>query len=313
MKLSQERPMKISSGFVFDIKRFAIHDGQGIRTTVFFKGCPLRCRWCQNPEGLNPKPQIIYLEKNCIHCQSCVNESKKGGVELKEGKIRISRNRNEDWDSIVDACPTMALRYDARKMEVADVIEEIEKDQAFFKYGGGVTISGGEPFYQVDFLEASLKEMKRRGIHTAIETTFFTKTENVKRVLPYLDQIYCDCKFYNSRQHQAYTNVSNDIILKNIEYVLKSEKKNQVIVRIPLIPTMTATKDNLEAISRFLYSCYDQVHVELLNYNPLAKAKYAYLDMDYCFEENPKLYRKEEMEGFYQVLKENGIKNLVIE
>lgn len=313
MKLSQEQLMKTSKGFIFDIKRFAIHDGQGIRTTIFLKGCPLKCRWCQNPEGLNPHPQIIYLENQCMHCGSCVHQSKEGGVRLEKGKIVLDRKKDEDWNKLVDVCPTTALRFDAKEYQIEQVLDEIEKDQAFFKYGGGITISGGEPFYQVDFLEVLLKRIKEKEIHTAIETTLFTKTENVKRVLPYLDQIYCDCKFYKESEHQKYTSVSNEIILKNIEYLLRSDKKDYVTVRIPLIPTMTAKKDNLKEISQFLVQMNPEVKVELLNYNPLAKAKYAYLDLDYCFEENPKLYRKEEMNMFYQILKENGIKNIILE
>ncbi len=305
--------MKTSEGYIFDIKRFAVHDGQGIRTTVFLKGCPLRCRWCQNPEGLNPEPQIIYLENQCMHCGSCVALAKKGGVQFEKEKIVLDRNQDENWKEIVEACPTMAIRYDAKAYSIEQVLEEIEKDQAFFKYGGGVTISGGEPFYQVDFLEELLKKIKEKGIHTAIETTLFTNTENVKRVLPYLDQIYCDCKFYQESEHQKYTSVSNQLILKNIVYLLQSEKRDCVTVRIPLIPTMTAKKENLKEISQFLSQIYPGVKVELLNYNPLAKSKYAYLDLDYCFDENPKLYRKEEMDAFYTILKENGIKNRIYE
>lgn len=305
--------MTISRGMVFDIKRFATHDGNGIRTTVFLKGCPLRCAWCQNPEGLNPKPQVLYLENNCIHCGSCVAQATSVGVRMENGRICLNRKAEENWNAIVDACPTCALRFDAREYTLEEVVEEIKKDAVFFQYGGGLTVSGGEPFLQVDFLLALLQAAKQEGIHTAIETTLFTSLENVKRILPYLDQIYCDCKCYDTDLHKMYTGVSNGQILANIEYVLKSPYRDRVIVRTPLIPEMTATKDNLQKIGKFLSSCYSNVAYELLNYNPLAKAKYAYLDMEYCFEENPKLYTKEQMENFYQIVRDSGIKNLIIE
>ena len=305
--------MTMCKGTVFDIKRFATHDGHGIRTTVFLKGCPLRCVWCQNPEGLNPKPQIIYLENNCIHCGSCVKASTNKGIEIVNNELKIHRNIQEDWNQIVDVCPTRAIRFDSRVYSIEEIIKEAEKDQAFFKYGGGVTISGGEPFYQIEFLEELLKALKEKRIHTAIETTLFTKKENIERVLPYLNQIYCDCKLFDENLHKKYTSVSNQMILSNIEYILKSDKKESVIVRTPLIPEMTATKENIKKISQFLVSCYDEVKYELLNYNPLAKAKYSYLGMKYCFEENPKLYTKDKMEEFYQIAKDNGIRNLIIE
>ena len=255
MKLSQGQVMTTSKGYIFDIKRFATHDGKGIRTTVFFKGCPLRCKWCQNPEGLSYLPQVLYMESKCMHCLSCVHASKQGGV----------------------------------------------------------TFSGGEPFLQSDFLIDLLKTCKAKGIHTAIETSLYTDLENVQKALPYLDQIYCDCKLYDENLHKQYTGVSNEKILKNIAYLLQSNKKAHVIVRTPLIPTMTASFENISSISEFLVSCYEDVHYEILNYNPLAQSKYAYLDMEYCFKENPKMYSSEKMQEFYDCAKQNGIKNLVID
>lgn len=305
--------MTISKGLIFDIKRFATHDGTGIRTTVFFKGCPLRCKWCQNPEGLNPDSQVLYMENKCMHCLSCVHACKNGGVQLDGKHLVINRDVKEDWNSIVDVCPTLALKMDSSYYTVSECMEEILKDEPFFKREGGVTFSGGEPFLQIDFLEAILKECKKRGIHTAIETSLFTSLDHIKRVLPYLDQIYCDCKVYDAKLHYQYTGVDNTIILDNIAFLLHSDKKNQVIVRTPLIPGMTALKENITNISKFLVNQYKDVHYEILNYNPLAQSKYAYLDMKYCFKENPKLYTKEQMESYYAMARQSGIQNLIIE
>lgn len=313
MKLSQGQVMTTSKGYIFDIKRFATHDGKGIRTTVFFKGCPLRCKWCQNPEGLSYLPQVLYMESKCMHCLSCVHASKQGGVKCVNDKICISRNIKEDWDAICDVCPTLALSMDAKEYTVEKCVHEILKDEIFFKREGGVTFSGGEPFLQSDILIDLLKACKEKGIHTAIETSLYTDLENVQKALPYLDQIYCDCKLYDENLHKQYTGVSNEKILKNIAYLLQSNKKAHVIVRTPLIPTMTASFENISSISEFLVSCYEDVHYEILNYNPLAQSKYAYLDMEYCFKENPKMYSSEKMQEFYDCAKQNGIKNLVID
>lgn len=311
MKSLLERHMRTSKGLVFDIKRFAVHDGDGIRTTIFLKGCPLRCRWCQNPEGLLAKPQVLYMENKCMHCFSCVHLCKNDGVTCVDGQILIDRTKKEDWEKVVDICPTLALCLDSSYYSVDELIEEIIKDQAFFIHGGGVTFSGGEPLLQVDFLLDILKRCKELGLHTAIETSLYCDINDLKRVLPYLDQIYCDCKIFDEALHIKYTGVSNRIILDNICYLLQSNKKANVIVRTPLIPEMSATLENIGLISKFLSSLYSDVRYEILNYNPLAKAKYAYLDMDYCFDENPGLYSKSELEVFYQCARQNGIKKLV--
>lgn len=305
--------MTTSKGLIFDIKRFATHDGSGIRTTVFFKGCPLRCRWCQNPEGLEASLQILYMENKCMHCLGCVHTCKNQGITVNGNRLKIHRNCQENWQEVVDVCPTLALSFDSQYYTVEACMQEILKDEAFFKREGGVTFSGGEPFLQIDFLESILKECKAHHIHTAIETSLYTKTDNVKRILPYLDQIYCDCKVYDCDLHEKYTGVKNMQILKNISFLLHSNKKDSVIVRTPLIPTMSATKENIEAISSYLVSLYEDVHYEILNYNPLAQAKYNYLDMEYCFEENPKLYTSKQMEEFYEISRSKGIKNLIIE
>ena len=136
---------------------------------------------------------MLYLENNCIHCGSCVAQATSAGVRMENGRICLNRKAEENWNAIVDACPTCALRFDAREYTLEEVVEEIKKDAVFFQYGGGLTVSGGEPFLQADFLLALLQAAKQEGIHTAIETTLFTSLENVQRILPYIDQIYCDC------------------------------------------------------------------------------------------------------------------------
>lgn len=314
MKSLPEQAMKASSGYVFDIKRFATHDGAGIRTTIFLKGCPLRCAWCQNPEGLHPYPQLLYMENKCIRCGSCVNASHHGGVRLCNQTLHLQRTADEDWQQLVDLCPTTALRFDARRYTIEEIEQEIMKDTAFFRYGGGITLSGGEPLLQSGFALEIVKLCKAKGIHTTIETSLYAPLDIVKQLLPYLDHIYADLKVFDSATHKAYTGVENTQIKENIRYLLQdSDRKEHVTIRTPLIPEMTARMENIKAIAQFLHTCYEDTHYEILNYNPLAKAKYDYLDMEYCFDENPKLYSKEVMESFYQIARDAGIRNLVVE
>ena len=233
--------MKASSGYVFDIKRFATHDGEGIRTTIFLKGCPLRCAWCQNPEGLHPVLQLLYMETKCMHCGSCAAAAIHGGVSMQDGRIKLVRDAVEDWEGLIDICPTGALRYDASCYDVSDILREVKKDRAFFRYGGGVTLSGGEPLLQADFALEILKACKAEGIHTTIETSLYAPQDTLRQLLPYLDHIYADLKIFDSAVHKAYTGVENAQILDNIRYLLCSEElRDRVIIRTPLIPEMIA-------------------------------------------------------------------------
>ena len=315
MKSLREQAMTTSEcrGNVFDIKRFATHDGKGIRTTLFLKGCPLRCVWCQNPEGLKKEPQVLYMENKCLHCGSCVQCAKYGGVTIKQQHVCLQREAQEDWERIVDACPTRAMQFDSRSYTVEEVMEELLKDEVFFQREGGITISGGEPFLQHEFLIEILKECKKKQLHTAIESSFYTNWEIIQQALPYLDQIYVDLKVFDSALHKSYTGVDNKQIKENIAFLLQSEKKDVVTIRTPLIPKLTATPDNIAAISTFISNCYSKVCYELLNYNPLAKAKYSYLDMEYCFDENPKLDTNEQMEQFYAIAQTHGIQQFIKE
>jgi len=301
------------TGNVFDIKRFALHDGDGIRTTIFLKGCPLKCVWCQNPEGIRLKRQVLYFSNKCIKCGICVKHAVNDGVMMKEKQIILNRNRKEDWDKIIYECPTSALRFDSKGYSVDEIMQEVYSDKVFYKDNGGITLSGGEPFYQYDFLYAILKRCKQEGFHTAIETTLQTSFDNLKRVLPFLDLIYVDVKLMDDQKHKQYVGATNKQILSNIEYLLTSQYNDKVIVRTPLIPNYTAYKENIERISKFLVQLYPDVKYELLNYNPLAQAKYHYIDETYCFKKNPKQYTRQEMDTFYMLVKASGLNKVIID
>jgi len=302
------------TGRIFDIRRFSTHDGEGIRTTIFLKGCPLKCVWCQNPEGISTKEHLIHFENKCINCDLCIKKCSNKSVIRENNKICVVQDKCTDEQNkiVTDICPTGALTMDSKDYTLDEVIEIALKDKAFFKYGGGVTLSGGEPLYQKEFAVALLKRLKEAGINTAIETSLFVPTEYIVEALPYLDTIFADFKIFDDDKHKSFTGVSNELIKKNIKLILGGSRKEDVIIRTPLIPQFTANKNNIHDISGYISSIYSKVKYELLNYNPLAKAKYNLIDnLDYCFEDNPRMYTDEEMKEFYNVAYSAGIKNLI--
>lgn len=300
-------------GKVFDIRRFSTHDGDGIRTTIFLKGCPLQCRWCQNPEGISPEPQLVYFENRCIHCGTCTKVCSNNSIILKDKKLYIDKSATTRWEEPIDSCPTACLTMDCKSYSVEELVELALKDEAFFKHGGGVTLSGGEPLFQKDFTLALLIGLKERGINTAIETSLAVDQKVVKAVLPYLDRIYADMKVFDSNLHKDFTGVDNELIKENIKFILESQWRDKVIIRTPLIPTFTATLENIHAIVKFITGIYPEVQYELLNYNPLAKAKYNLVEQKYCFEDNERMYTDSEMNYFRVAARAVGAKNLIIE
>lgn len=304
--------MQSDTARIFDIRRFSTHDGSGIRTTVFFKGCPMRCAWCHNPEGIDPFPHPVWFQAKCIGCGSCTDAAKNGGIRLSDGRILLNTEADEDWDAVMDECPASALRWDSREISLTSLMAEIRKDLPFYAHGGGgVTLSGGDPLMQADFASRLLRQCRAEGIHTAIETELWASWEKAFSVLEHCDLIYADLKLMDENLHRRYTGAGNRIILENFRRLLLSPFRGRVIVRTPMIPGITATQENIAAIARFLAGLYADVHLELLNYNPLAQAKYALVDKEYCFAENPPRFSPEEMGVFCKTAMENGIKNII--
>ncbi|MDR1389986.1 MAG: glycyl-radical enzyme activating protein [Treponema sp.] len=306
------------TGTIFDIRRFSVHDGKGIRTTVFLKGCPLRCRWCQNPEGIEPTRRPHWVKSCCLHCNACVNalppEPKsnralrweRGRLALKSAALSPS-----GWDSVMDACPVKALVWDSVVMTAEELMAELEKDRVFFDNSGGVTFSGGEPLAQGDFLLEAMEMCRRAAIHCAIETSLFSEPRLVDKAAALADHIFADYKIADSEQHRAATGQPNDLVTKNLARLLKAHA-SKITVRTPLIPEFTAVRNNIAAIARFI-GC-SGVEYELLNYNPLAAAKYPLEDdqlRDYCFSKNRKAFTGEEMEAFRNIARENGVLRIV--
>ena len=218
-----------------------------------------------------------------------------------------------DFDNLVMACPSGAIRYDSEVYDIETLLEKIKEDEVFFRDDGGVTFSGGEPLMQGQFLVEILKRCKEEGLHTAIETTMYASLDLIKKVLPYLDLMYIDLKIFDEKEHEKYTNVSSKIIKENIQYILKSKHKDKVIIRTPLIPTITATDENITKITNFLVNLYPEIKYELLNYNPLAPSKYELVDLEYGVDKQYKMFDQKQMQHFYQIVKQAGLKNLIIE
>lgn len=300
-------------GSVFDIRRFSTHDGEGIRTTVFLKGCPLSCVWCHNPEGISTHVRPLFFANRCIGCETCCRLSEHGGMMRTKQGIMLDASKQECWDKLIDACPSGAIAWDSRSLTADEAAEEVLKDKPFYKYGGGVTFSGGEPLMQADFVQEVLKRLKEEKIHTAVETALYVPTEHLEKTLPFLDQIYADMKIFDDLLHKKYIGVSNNRIKEHIRLILNSKKREKVIIRTPMIPGLTDHADNLAEIARFISDIYPDVVYELLNYNPLAQAKYHLVDREYYFKENPRKYSKKQMEDFAEIAKKNGVRHVISE
>ena len=302
------------TGRIFDVRRFSTHDGGGIRTTVFFKGCPLRCAWCHNPEGIDFGRRPLWFAGKCIGCGGCVELARFGGVRRTETGIAVDPAAEEDWDAILDACPTGALRWDSRDVRVDELMELIRRDMPFYAHGGGgATLSGGDPLMQADFARELLLRCREEGVHTAIETELHAPEEAVQAVLPLVDLIYADLKLLDGGLHRQWAGVGNERILSNLEALLTGPLSERLILRTPLIPRITATEENLRAIAAWLARRNSAVRWELLNYNPLAAAKYPLVGREYSLQENLPRFSAEQMEAFAELARSAGVKNVFFE
>ena len=261
------------SGTIFDIKKFSLHDGPGIRTTIFFKGCPLRCLWCHNPEGISRQSEIHFWEKRCISCYECVEACAYKALSFSDGK-RIHLTRLcQGCGNCADVCPTEATELVGTKVTISDLMREIEKDVIYFdESGGGVTISGGEPLLQIDFLEALLTACFDLGIKTAVDTSGHIPFESLRRIQPFTDIFLYDVKLMDSDKHLKFTGVPNKLILENLKNLTKTGAK--VIPRMPIIPGINDSDENLQATGRFLESLGSIQEIDILPYHNTAINKY---------------------------------------
>ncbi len=270
-------------GLILRIEKTSIHDGQGLRTVVFFKGCPLRCEWCSTPESHNIYIEKGYMQNRCTGCGTCVELCSEKALTLNDnGKITISKEKCQMNLLCYDRCPYSAYKKYGTYMTVTELIKEISKDEIFYFHSdGGVTFSGGEPLMQSEFLTESMKSCKRRGIHTAMETSLFAPYNNIEKTLPYLDTLYVDIKHMDSNIHERYTGVENDLILSNICKVDDSYYPVEIHIRIPLVPSINDTRENLLSVLNFCKNRKKLQEIELLPYHRLGIETYKHLGLKY--------------------------------
>lgn len=297
-----------AEGVVFDIQRFSLNDGPGIRSIVFLKGCPLSCLWCCNPESQRMAPDVMFDAEKCIGCGKCAEVCSHGAIGH-ENLHRIDRTKCVGCGECVAICPGGALTLKGEQMSIGEIIQVVKRDSNYFrKSGGGVTISGGEPLVQWKFARELLKACKAQGWDTAMETTGYGSDEAVEAVFPYVDLVLLDVKSTNPEVHKRVTGVDNVLIRKNAEKISRMAK---VIVRVPTIPTVNAYDEEFHNIAEFAKTLHNVDTIHVLPYHTLGENKYNLLGKAYEMGYDIKSLPKEEAEGYKQIVQSHGL-NCVI-
>jgi len=300
-----------NKGLIFNIQYYSIHDGPGIRTTVFFKGCPLRCSWCQNPESQHTKNEILYDNEQCSGCETCVSICPQHAITVTEYGVKTDRSLCLACGECVYKCPQEARKLVGKLMTADEVFEEVHKDAIFYQQSnGGVTLSGGEPTAQPDFAVNVLRLCKDAGIHTALDTCGYTPFHNLERILEHVDLVLYDFKHINPGKHKKGTGVSNEIILDNARKIFHKIRK-PLWARLTIIPGYNDSSENIEATIRFICEELDpSVKVHLLPYHRLGLHKHKKLERD-SKESGIKPPEDEDMIKFQKIFESHGIKSII--
>jgi pyruvate formate lyase activating enzyme len=295
----QQKNIQAPTGLVLNIQHFCIHDGPGIRTTVFLKGCSLRCKWCSNPESIHSKPELAYKpgqclgEKQCGYCLKDVCPESAiyviGSGDRPDDKVRINWDLCTNCGQCVDVCPANALYLFGQEMTVKQVLDEVEQDSAFYRQsGGGLTVSGGECLLQADFVAALLAEAHRRGINTAIETAGNVPWANMEKVLPHVDTVLHDQKLTDPERHKKWCGTDNRRIRANFKKAYETFPNKKFIARTPLIPGVNDDEEHIRAVLAFIRPYKNVIDYELLPYMRFGESKYGFLGRIYEMQDfNP--------------------------
>jgi len=270
----------LAEGKIINIMKYAIHDGPGIRTTIFFKGCPLNCLWCHNPESQRVSQELMYWPERCLGCGQCLEVCPNGAVAAGAGHLNYLRDHCQVCGACCQVCPAGVRELAARTMSVSEVMAEIEKDLVFYdESGGGVTFSGGEAFLQPVFLLELLKECRKKEIHTTLETCGYVNLELLQTLGEFVDLFLYDLKLMDSQKHQAVTGVANELILANLSWL--AEHHPRVIVRVPIIPGINDDQETLQQIGEFVAALKQVLELHLLPYHKAGSDKYRRLGLTY--------------------------------
>ncbi len=294
----------MSQGMIFNIQKFSIHDGPGIRTTVFLKGCPLRCAWCSNPESQLEKIQVIFDYNKCVHCKMCVATCPQQAISFENGKVKINHEKCIGCLSCVGNCPTKSLSHEGNFKSVDEIVDICLQDIAFYEESdGGVTISGGEGMSQPEFLKALISKLKEHHIHIAIETTGYIEPSIFQNLAPNFDLLLFDVKHYDTNKHDEGTKVHNDLIIKNLSWAIQNNLN--VLPRIPVIPDFNNHLEDAKGIATLLKSV-GATQCQLLPFHQFGERKYELLGKEYTLKNKKALY-KEDLIAYQQVFLNQGI------
>ena len=299
-----------SQGLIFDIQRYSVHDGPGIRTLVFLKGCPLRCLWCSNPESQKASPELAFRRTLCIGCGVCVDVCSLRAIQLKDTSIEIDRSKCNLCGECVKVCSPEALSVVGRWVTVEQVLAEIERDLIFYEVSqGGITVSGGEPLAQPHFVEALLKAGKAKGMTTAIETAGYAPWSSMERVIRYADLVLYDLKHIDPVVHRQLIGVSNRPILENARRI--ANLGVPLTVRCPVVPGFNDEPHDMDKLFRFVANLPGVKQVDLLPYHRLGESKYAMLGRDYALKE-VRPPTRQDLERLTQVANGRGLRVSIV-